>query len=1312
MPLTVFYLLVGELSNLLEELTAHADICRCNPCRCDPTKGNECSCNPIEEPLQSPILCQLGPGQLTILGQVGPGQSTILGQVGPGQSTILSQDTYDQETRRFTALELEMSGDQSMVNTLLSTATRPQAISSLESAPNSSNVKHLSSPNDRDSLNGATYLEQSLSSTNETVGSEALSIFDEPEAPPVIDFNFAAGDASDALATAADGLECDLSSHNQPVINLQILNSDGVVLQKFHANKFMKNGFQVSHSDEFANTSVGLDTPRIPDVPYLSVSTPGVADGLIDEQLQNENNVDVEENIRVMENLLNELPNDTPLQNKNNNEISTETLTMERLLNELPKEATLQNNENSEISTGNLTIDSLLNELPVLQNNVNSEILNDDLMVVVAESRPDTPYDISGTDVGGSLGFDASAGLYEGDKTNFDTNSLFPHNPEEAAIVNPLAVANLTQRKSESQSLMTFTSSPLRSPDRSLSPLWNSPRSISFSPLIHSLWDIPMSPLLPFDADQMSFTSDSKASVPDPLPLHSNSVSTQTPSFSNGTDDAARMSFTQFAQDFIGMQYNNKESNYNNIKNPPPMITSGELVQNVTDGITVQNESAHQLSLTIPSPSTMSQKCRSEEDDGLYPEMIIRRTRTVKTLFTDFDGNTASADSEGESRVPRESEVESQNFHSRLARVPRKRRHSRHFYNNKLLQNKEVNGGRDAPGDETNAGNQRSQQGHGSCVTLSPSHSSDNSSNADGSTVRSRKSSRTGSRNCLHKHLSQKRNDEVTDISTDSESNILRASTSKGYEKVMKESSISCRMCVSWDQHYSDPAAGSRKKSNHLQPPGCVSDDLKKISSKKMYEFSCRMNHASHRNVVDENKAFDQRCEKINSFVKQKYDTSTERNHCKNYHNSVCHESTIQHRRKNCCGTASLLHHRTNKRRKLVHPSSHGQKSNTYAEEMKNINEQRSGDCHWGKQTLLTNDHVSIYSSNNGEKHNSHVDHTNCDTCRKFHANNHKHLHESIVKKSSTNIGAQPQPVANQTIGPHSDGGQNSASTTNNVTNLRGMNNDVSSLLGDDGSDACCMLSSSNSRRNGTVADGSNLTADGSNLTADGSYLTTSGSNLTAGGSNPPAGGNNLCPLGYNSTTTRPRRLKVHYEESCCIVVCRSRLRRLQSSIVQCRCDGGCKDTSQDGSCKGTSQSNSATNINPITRISNNTPGCNHHCMYNNSVHVPVAGNSIESMLSVLEVSNPVMCPIASTCRHSSQHVPPQSPEHVATAASTCRHSSQHMPSQQPPRAATVYYIKISDVVCKWCQVGYFSLLKTMIHKKKKKKLYCRGPQI
>ena len=38
----------GPVSSLLEEVTASADICRCSPCTCDPLKGNECSCNPVE----------------------------------------------------------------------------------------------------------------------------------------------------------------------------------------------------------------------------------------------------------------------------------------------------------------------------------------------------------------------------------------------------------------------------------------------------------------------------------------------------------------------------------------------------------------------------------------------------------------------------------------------------------------------------------------------------------------------------------------------------------------------------------------------------------------------------------------------------------------------------------------------------------------------------------------------------------------------------------------------------------------------------------------------------------------------------------------------------------------------------------------------------------------------------------------------------------------------------------------------------------------------------------------------------------------
>merc|ERR1711962_1471259 len=38
-----------EGRGILEALAAHAEICKCNPCQCDPTQGNECSCNPIEE---------------------------------------------------------------------------------------------------------------------------------------------------------------------------------------------------------------------------------------------------------------------------------------------------------------------------------------------------------------------------------------------------------------------------------------------------------------------------------------------------------------------------------------------------------------------------------------------------------------------------------------------------------------------------------------------------------------------------------------------------------------------------------------------------------------------------------------------------------------------------------------------------------------------------------------------------------------------------------------------------------------------------------------------------------------------------------------------------------------------------------------------------------------------------------------------------------------------------------------------------------------------------------------------------------------
>ncbi|XP_069990101.1 uncharacterized protein [Penaeus vannamei] len=40
----------GDDRGLLEKITAHADICKCNPCHCDPSRGNECSCNAIDDP--------------------------------------------------------------------------------------------------------------------------------------------------------------------------------------------------------------------------------------------------------------------------------------------------------------------------------------------------------------------------------------------------------------------------------------------------------------------------------------------------------------------------------------------------------------------------------------------------------------------------------------------------------------------------------------------------------------------------------------------------------------------------------------------------------------------------------------------------------------------------------------------------------------------------------------------------------------------------------------------------------------------------------------------------------------------------------------------------------------------------------------------------------------------------------------------------------------------------------------------------------------------------------------------------------------
>ncbi|XP_045111365.1 LOW QUALITY PROTEIN: mucin-5AC-like [Portunus trituberculatus] len=44
----------GDSRGLLEKIAAHADICKCNPCRCDPSRGNECSCNAIADSDSSP----------------------------------------------------------------------------------------------------------------------------------------------------------------------------------------------------------------------------------------------------------------------------------------------------------------------------------------------------------------------------------------------------------------------------------------------------------------------------------------------------------------------------------------------------------------------------------------------------------------------------------------------------------------------------------------------------------------------------------------------------------------------------------------------------------------------------------------------------------------------------------------------------------------------------------------------------------------------------------------------------------------------------------------------------------------------------------------------------------------------------------------------------------------------------------------------------------------------------------------------------------------------------------------------------------
>ena len=38
---------------MIEKLASQVGICECSPCKCDPSRGNECSCNPIEELIEN-----------------------------------------------------------------------------------------------------------------------------------------------------------------------------------------------------------------------------------------------------------------------------------------------------------------------------------------------------------------------------------------------------------------------------------------------------------------------------------------------------------------------------------------------------------------------------------------------------------------------------------------------------------------------------------------------------------------------------------------------------------------------------------------------------------------------------------------------------------------------------------------------------------------------------------------------------------------------------------------------------------------------------------------------------------------------------------------------------------------------------------------------------------------------------------------------------------------------------------------------------------------------------------------------------------
>lgn len=103
-------------------LTAQSEICKCDPCFCDPSKGNECSCNPVEDlPLEPTITSLVMSDKMIVQTATGinsnlNSQESFSSKQTSREECMSKQYAANQNSENFIRKEYENGGANSLSN--------------------------------------------------------------------------------------------------------------------------------------------------------------------------------------------------------------------------------------------------------------------------------------------------------------------------------------------------------------------------------------------------------------------------------------------------------------------------------------------------------------------------------------------------------------------------------------------------------------------------------------------------------------------------------------------------------------------------------------------------------------------------------------------------------------------------------------------------------------------------------------------------------------------------------------------------------------------------------------------------------------------------------------------------------------------------------------------------------------------------------------------------------------------------------------------------------------------------------------------